>query len=109
MRNSDTLKKPLRSAKAFTLVELLVVIAIIGILAALLFPVLSKAKQKAKGIQCLSNMKQLTTAWMLYAGDNNDLLVTNTADANTNSWAAGWLDGSDPADSDNTNIFTIMS
>ncbi len=94
---------------AFTLVELLVVIAIIGILASLLMPTLSKAKQKAKGLQCLSNMKQLTTAWMLYPGDFSDRLVTNTVDANTNSWAAGWLDLGDPADVDNTNIATIMT
>src|SRR5262245_23307265 len=82
---------------AFTLIELLVVIAIIGILAALLFPSLSRAKQTAKGINCVSNLKQLTAAWTIYAGDHNDLLVTNTVEANTNSWAAGWLDWSDPA------------
>ena len=52
-------------AHAFTLLELLVVIAIVAILASLLLPVLSKAKQKAKGIQGLSNMKQLSLAWMM--------------------------------------------
>src|SRR5262249_27624804 len=106
---SNAMRKLLPSAKAFTLLELLVVIAIIGILAALLFPSLIKAKQKAKGVMCLSNMKQLTTAWTLYAGDHNDQLVTNTCDSNTNSWAAGWLDWTDPSDTDNTNIFTLMS
>ena len=75
----------------FTLIELLVVIAIIAILAAILLPVVSAAKDRAKRTTCLNNLKQIDVAFALYAGDNQDLLPTqpNTTFGGvaTNIWA----------------------
>ena len=62
------------SSRGFTLIELLVVIAIIAILAANMFPVFSRAREKARAASCLSNLKQMGAAFQMYADDHESLL-----------------------------------
>ncbi|MBI4664059.1 MAG: prepilin-type N-terminal cleavage/methylation domain-containing protein, partial [Verrucomicrobia bacterium] len=69
-------KKPYPTPKGFTLIELLVVIAIIAILASLLLPALSKAKEKGTMASCLGNQRNLILAWTMYADDNGDRLCS---------------------------------
>src|SRR5689334_1318595 len=72
MPTMQRIRKP-----AFTLIELLVVIAVIAVLAAILFPVFSQAREKARQANCLSSLKQLSLALFLYAQDNDETFPRN--------------------------------
>lgn len=67
-----------RSASGFTLTELLVVLATLCVLTMVLVPALASTQPRSKAFQCLDNMRQIATAWTLYAGDNNERLASNS-------------------------------
>jgi len=98
----------------FTLIELFVVIALIAILAALLFPALSRARARSQGYQCVNNTRQLVLAWHLYSDEHNGRLVYNLGgDATRKSvvrktnlnWVNSFLTWE--LDADNTNTATL--
>src|SRR5438552_11771325 len=83
--------------RGFTILELLAVIATIAILAALLFPVLNKAKIKAQRTTCLSSLRELGRAWFMYKDDSNDRVVESYPVHNTNTWILGDMTNPDEA------------
>jgi prepilin-type N-terminal cleavage/methylation domain-containing protein/prepilin-type processing-associated H-X9-DG protein len=100
----------MKQTEGFTLIELLVVIAVIAILMAILMPALTRAKEQGERAACLSNLKQLQLAWILYADDNDDKVVSSEAGGTWRSvygepwvgvtWANSWAQGGQLPESD---------
>ena len=90
MSNHRALPLPRTARTGFTLVELLVVIGIIAVLIALLLPALGKARESARRVNCMSNLRQLTTAWLAYAQANKGWLTFAENYNNPSPAQEGW-------------------
>ena len=102
------MKTSRRFVRGFSLVELLVVVGMIAILCGMLLPAIGKARAKARGIQCLNNLRQLGLGWQMYADDSLGALVPNWGsgiagmDATCPSWAGGVMDYTSSSHNTNT-------
>src|SRR5215472_14125907 len=106
MNVRPVLREPSSLKVGFTLIELLVVIAVIAILGAILLPALASARERARGLICLSNTRQLQFAWELYADDHNgqlpyNLVMTEFGPRTNLNWVNNVMTWD--ASSDNTN------
>ena len=81
-----------RLRRGFTLIELLVVIAIIGILAAMLLPVLARAKAKAQQINCVSNVKQMSLAATMYSQEYGKMISYNSPGGSSGAWVQNFIE-----------------
>ena len=111
MNNSKSNK----NSTAFTRTEVLVILAVLGMFALLTLPALANGRQKSKTLTCLSNLKQLSLAWVLFANDHNDTLSGNfhgglaqnpSANDPRSPWAVGWLDWTTSQHNTNTIYLT---
>lgn len=89
LRHSRHQNSSPRSA-GFTLIELLIVIAIIAILAAILFPVFAQAREKGRQAACVANLRQMSTAWLMYSQDYDEAVIPWTVSGSTNSDGFIW-------------------
>jgi prepilin-type N-terminal cleavage/methylation domain-containing protein len=105
LRNADF--EP-NTMSAFTLIELLVTVVVIGILAALLLPVISGGKARAQRVACQNNLKQLQTCWLMYVNEQNDFVPPNRSVLTGGVWRSSpdsWIgDSNAPHDTNTSNI-----
>src|SRR6202011_4433207 len=92
---------------AFTLIELLVIVAAIAMLSATLLPAFAKTRRTGAGMQCLSNKKQLTLAWLQYSEDNFGNLCPSTGGSSANT-TQSWVAGSEAFYADNTDNTNVL-